>query len=100
MVGNYRPVSMLSSISKLFVKAVYKQLYSYLHSDKLPHDFRPENCAEFVVVELTDRAFIKIDEKQVPITIYMDLSKAFDSPDHTILLKKLSHNGISGNALR
>ena len=104
LVDNYRPVSLLSSISKLFEKVAYEQLYAYLHLNKLlyrsQYGFRPDHSTELAVLELTDRALIKIDEKQLPIAIYMDLSKAFDTLDHKILLKKLSHYGISGNALR
>ena len=76
----------------------------YLHLNKLlyisQYGFRPDHSTELTVLELTDRALIKIDEKQLPIAICMDLSKAFDTLDHTILLKKTSHYGISGNALR
>ena len=81
-------------MSKLFEKVGNEQFYAYLHLNKLfyrsQYGFRPDHSTELAVLELTDRALIKIDEKQLPIAIYMDLSKAFDTFDHTILIKKTS----------
>ena len=95
LVDNYRPVFLLSSISKLFENVAYEHLYAYLHLNKLLYrsqcGFRSDHSAELAVLELTDRALIKIDEKQLPIAIYMDSSKAFDTLDHTILLKVDPH---------
>ena len=50
-------------------------------------------------MELIDRAKQDMDNKKDPFAIFLDLSKAFDTIDHTIMLKKLSHYGIHGTAL-
>ena len=50
-------------------------------------------------LELTDRILQDIDSKYISLAIFMDLSKAFDTLDHTILLNKLNYYGIGGNEL-
>ena len=89
---NYRPISLLSSISKIFEKVVYNQLYRY-STHKMFYGnqcgFRAKHSAELATVELVDRMLHSIDNKELPmaiyIYIYMDLSKAFDTLDHTML---------------
>ena len=95
---NYRPISLLPSISKVFEKVVYKQLYSYFQSQKLlyksQYGFREDHSTELASLELCDRIFRYLDEGKLPITIFLDLSKAFDTLDHDILLHKLKYYGI------
>ena len=95
---NYRPISLLPSISKVFEKVVYKQLYSYFQSQKLlyksQYGFREDHSTELASLELCDRIFKYLDEGKLPITIFLDLSKAFDTLDHDILLHKLKYYGI------
>ena len=50
-------------------------------------------------VELADRILLEMDKGNTPIAIFLDLSKAFDTLDHTILLQKLKYYGISENSL-
>ena len=50
-------------------------------------------------MELTDKVLKDIDEKHITLVIFMDLSKAFDTLDHSILLRKLAYYGINGSAL-
>ena len=100
---NYRPISLLCAISKLFEKVVYNQLYDYFTKNKLFHDnqygFRTKHSTELAVTELIDRVLLNIDNKQVPFAVFMDLSKAFDTLDHKILIDKLHHYGIRGISL-
>ena len=100
---NYQPMSLLSAISKLFEKVVYNQLYEYFTKNKLFHEnqygFRTKHSTELAVTELTDRMLINIDNKKLPLAIFMDLSKAFDTFDHQILIVKLCHYGIRGISL-
>ena len=103
IVDNYRPLSLLPSISKLFEKIVFNQLFQYFTKNRLFHNnqygFRQEHSTEFAALELTDRVLFDIDNKKVSIAIFMDLSKAFDTLDHSILLKKLSYYGVKGTEL-
>ena len=102
-VDNYRPVSLLCAISKVFERAAYNQLYNYFKSNKLFYDnqygFRDEHSTELASLELIDRILKDLDAKNNPITVFMDLSKAFDTLDHNILIHKLKYYGVSGAAL-
>ena len=101
--GNYRPISLLSSVSKVFEKAAYGQLYEYFSSHALFYDsqygFRKHHSTELAALELVDRIHKEIDENKIPFSVFLDLSKAFDTLDHDILLHKLQYYGITGIAL-
>ena len=64
------------------------------------YGFRPNHCTEQATLELTDRIISAMDNNDVPIGIFLDLSKAFDTIDHNILLQKLEHYGIEGIPLQ
>ena len=94
---------MRSAISKLFEQVVYNQLYEYFTKNKLFHEnqygFRTKHSTELAVTELTERIFINIDNKNLPLAIFMDLSKAFDTLDHNILIDKLGYYVFRGTSL-
>ena len=108
-LNKYRPRSMSTcgvpgpSISKVFEKIVFNQLYKYFQDNKLfypsQYGFREGHSTEMAALELTDRILQDIDTKHISLAIFMDLSKPFDTLDHTILLSKLSYYGIGGNEL-
>ena len=101
--GNYRPISLLPAISKIFEKVVYKQVYNYMNGNNLlyksQYGFRKKHSTEFAAMEVTDQIFKDLDQKKVPLAIFLDFSKAFDTIDHIILLDKLTYYGIQGTAL-
>ena len=103
LTDNYRPVSLLNAISKIFERAAYNQLYKYFQNNELfykhQYGFRTQHSTELASIELIDQIFHDLDKKKNPVAIYMDLSKAFDTLDHKILLSKLQYYGIHGIAL-
>ena len=100
-ITNYRPISILPSISKIFEKVIYIQLYDYFTDNDLfshsQYGFRSNHSTELAVLEVIDRIILDMDKGKLPINIYLDLSKAFDTLDFNILLDKLRHYGIKGN---
>lgn len=96
--SNYRPISLLPSISKIFEKALFLQLYSFHNENDLllrsQYGFRRNHSTEFATIELIERILFEISKKEKPVGIFLDLSKAFDTLDHDILLSKLQHYGI------
>ena len=104
IVGNYRPVSLLNALSKIFERAAYNQLYSYFKTNNLFYEhqygFREQHSTEHASLELIDQVLHDLDKKKNPVVVYMDLSKAFDTLDHKILLHKLKYYGIDGIALK
>ena len=103
-VSSYRPISILPSFSKVYEKIVHIQLYSYFTMHNLFYDhqygFRKNHSTEYAALELHDMLIQYLDKGKIPISIFIDLSKAFDTIDHDILLKKMSFYGINDNALK
>ena len=98
--SNYRPISLLPSFSKIFEKVIYQQTYSYFQTHNLlyssQYGFRSGHSTELAGLEIVDRIIQELDKNEIPINIYLDLSKAFDTLDHDILLQKLKFYGITG----
>ena len=78
--GNYRPISLLSPISKMFEWVAFNQLYDYLTSNGLLYEsqygFRKYNPTELAALEFLDRIRQEMDDKKIPFSIFLDLSKA------------------------
>ena len=95
---NYRPVSVLSSVSKVFEKVIFNQIYKYFYDNNLFHGsqygYRSNHSTELATLEFLDRIMIEMDIDKTPISILLDSSKAFDKIDHDILLFKLHYYGI------
>ena len=81
LTNNYRPISLLPVISKVIETTIYNQLSLYFESNTLFSDsqygFRPTHSTEQATLELTDRITSAMDNNEVPIGIFLDLSKAF-----------------------
>ena len=104
ITGNYRPISLLPVISKVLEKVVFDQLYNYLDKNNLlyksQYGFRKGHSCELAAMEVTDKIFNELDKKKLPIAIFLDFSKAFDTINHDILIDKLKHYGVTGVALK
>ena len=99
-LSNYRPIYLLPTISKIFERIIHIQLQEYLNRNKLlaeqQYGFRPNHSTEYAAVKLVDYISNKMDDHKIPGTIFIDLSKAFDTLSYDILLYKLKFYGISG----
>ena len=99
---NYRPVSILNSVSKLFEKLIQKQLNPFF-DDKLSEylcGYRKGNSTQYALLNLIESWKKYRDNHGYSAAVLMDLSKAFDTINHDLLLAKLHAYGVSKNALK
>ena len=98
LVNNYRPITITPVLSKVFEKLMFKRLIIHLNKNNILYKhqfgFRKEHSTELALFELTDSICKALDNGEYCVGIFLDLSKAFDSVDNNILLKKLAHYGI------
>ena len=99
---NYRPISLILTISKLLEKLMYKRTYYFLEqTDQLyqsQYGFRKSHSCETAIMELASSIIKGKDDGFYTLALFIDLSKAFDTVDHNILLDKLDKYGIRGVA--
>jgi len=102
-IENYRPVSILPVFGKGFEKIIYKRLYSFLSSNGVLHDqqfgFRKGHSTTHALHKSVNEITKSVSNNNHVLGIFIDLSKAFDTLDHSILLRKLENYGIRGQAL-
>ena len=102
-VNNYRPVTILSALSKIFEKLMYSRLICFLtHNNLLTHQqfgFRRKKSTQDAILHFLKNIGNQIDEGNIPVGLCFDFSKAFDSLDHKILLSKLEKIGIKDSVL-
>ena len=102
-LSSYRPISNLLYSSKLLERCVSKQLNSYLSSHALYETYqsayRPLHSTETALLRVQNDILSSIDKKEITVLVLLDLSSAFDTVDHAILLNRLKNIGLTGIVL-
>ena len=101
---NYRPISILPVVSKIFEKEIFQQLYSYLSANslisKFQSGFRPKHSSLTLLLQMCDEWLKNMDEGKITGLVSLDIKKAFDSINHQILMSKMKDQfGIRENEL-
>ena len=100
---NFRPISVLPVIARLFKKHVFDQLYHYLDADGLfspeKSGFRAYDSTARPLLKCTDDWYNGLDTGQMTGLIFMELKNAFDAVDHEVLIKKLFFYGVQNREL-
>src|SRR6218665_62140 len=99
-LNNYRPISILPYLSKLFEKVIYTRLYDYINKLEIlypdQHGFQPNHSNTMSLLNTYDEISLVFDNNEYALGVFLELSKEFYTVNHKILFKKLELYGIRG----
>ena len=97
---NYRPISVLPTLSKVFEKIVHSKLVNYLNLNRVIFDgqygFRSNRSTADAFVDLSSYIYTELDKGHYVFSLFLDFRKAFDVVDHELLLGRMEHYGVRG----
>ena len=100
---NYRPISLLTTMSKVVEKVVYERVYQFLVKTgqlcETQYGFRPKHSCEHAIAQVTGSIIKNLECNKNTIAVMLDLSKAFNTIDHKIMIQKLELFGVRGVCL-
>ena len=103
IMTNYRPISLLPYTSKIIDRVAHNQISHYFTSHNLFYEhqygFRSKQSTELAALHLVDKITTEMDSNNIPLNIYLNLSKAFGTLNPDILLDKPEHYGIRDREL-
>ena len=101
--SNYRPISVLPGFSKILERLVFNRCISFLSKHNILFEnrfgFRPQHSKNMAVIKLVDKIVKAANNNEITAGIFLDLSKAFDTIKHDILLDKMAHYGFRGTVM-
>ena len=104
IVSNYRPISVLPLFSKILERIMYNRVYTHVSSHNLLYDkqfgFQNKCSTEHAILQLTKELHESCDKNEFTLGVFVDLSKAFDTVNHDILLVKLEYFGLKSKYLK
>ena len=104
LVDNYPPTSVLPCFSKILERIIYNRLYSFFSENNILYKkqfgFQKQHSTDHAIDHLVNEILKSFESNCYTLGVFIDLTKAFDTVDHNILLKNLFHYGVRGNNLK
>ena len=102
-LNNYRPISVLPVVAKIFEKIVFDQTFAFLNKNNLLSDmqsgFRPLHLTLTAMLDATDKWNTNMDSGSINAILFIDLKKSFGTTDNVILLQKLTCYGFNNKTI-